>query len=103
MKKEALDSITKISQYNLDRIAKLKQSGYEPNDYIINQALNLLEQQPGAIHRGEFVKTKLNRTTKISSQTIQRISKFKISGYEPNDFIIGKALNLIEELNEKNK
>ncbi len=37
--------ITKISQRNLERIKRLKASGYEPNDYIIGLALDALEQQ----------------------------------------------------------
>ena len=94
MKKEALDSITKISQINLDRIAKLKMSGYEPNDYVIGLALSLLEKEN---IQGKFEKTKLNRTTKISKRTLERISSLKMSGYEPNDFIISRALDLLEK------
>lgn len=37
--------VTKISARNLKRIQALKQSGYEPNDYIIGLALDLLEKR----------------------------------------------------------
>ena len=40
-----LTKITKISQKNLDRIKKLKITGYEPNDYIISLALGALEEK----------------------------------------------------------
>jgi len=38
-------STTKISKENLDRIQKLKITGYEPNDYIIRLALDALEEK----------------------------------------------------------
>ena len=41
----AKSSTTKISKENLDRIKKLKMSGYEPNDYIIKLALDALEEK----------------------------------------------------------
>ncbi len=93
MDKKRLDSVTKISQANLDRISRLKESGYEPNDYVINLALDLLEQVGG----GEGLATKPNLTTKISSKTLLRIAKLKPSGYETNDYIIAKALSLLEK------
>ena len=93
MKRTPLDSITKISQVNLDRIARLKISGFEPNDYIINQALDLLEKKES----GEGHQEKLETTTKISSKTLNRIAKLKPSGYETNDYVIAQALSLLEK------
>lgn len=93
---EKLDCTTKISKRNLDRIAKLKISGYEPNDYIINLALKILEGNKDKLLQGQFVKEKLVHSSKISKKTLQRISNLKVSGYEPNNFIIGKALDLME-------
>lgn len=36
-------------------------------------------------------------TTKISRKNLARIKKLKISGYEPNDYIISLALDALEE------
>jgi Co/Zn/Cd efflux system component len=93
---EKLDCTTKISRKNLDRITKLKISGYEPNDYIINLALEFLEENRNKLLQGGFIKEKLVHSSKISKSTLQRISSLKVSGYEPNDFIIGRALDLME-------
>jgi hypothetical protein len=101
MKKPALNCITKISKENLGRIEALKISGYEPNDYIISLGLNLLLQNRSILHKSAQAKVKLARTTKISKVTLGKIESLKISGYEPNDFIIGKALDLLE--NERKK
>jgi len=92
-----LDCTTKISKKNLDRIAKLKVSGYEPNDYIINLALEFLEKNQEKLLQGGFSKEELKHSTKISKKTLQRLANLKVSGYEPNDFIIGRALDLYEE------
>ena len=93
---EKLDCTTKISKRNLDRIAKLKISGYEANDYIINLALNFLEKNKDKLLQVGFVKEKLVHSSKISKKTLQRINRLKVSGYEPNDFIIRRALDLME-------
>ena len=96
MKRGRLDIVTKISGYNLDRIRKLKISGYEPNDYIIEKGIDLLEKNTSCITEGIPAKRKLGRVSKISAKSLIRISKLKISGYEPNDYIIEKALDLLE-------
>jgi hypothetical protein len=44
----SLEKITKISSRNLDRIKKLKATGFEPNDYIIGLALDALEEKKNA-------------------------------------------------------
>ena len=92
-----LDCTTKISKKNLDHIAKLKVSGYEPNDYIINLALDKLEKTKRQLITSQVEKNKLSYTTKISKKTLQRILRLKISGYEPNDLVIGKALDELEK------
>ena len=51
MERKALSRITKISEQNLERIAALKVSGYEPNDYIIGLALELLEERRKLIRK----------------------------------------------------
>jgi hypothetical protein len=92
VKKQALDGITKISQSNLDRIAALKVSGYEPNDYIISLALDILEKNE---YRKEYKKVDLRRTTKIFRKTMKRMKKLKGSN-ETNDAVIDRALDLLE-------
>ena len=96
-----MNSITKISKVNLDRISRLKVSGYEPNDYIINIGLDFLDKNRAVIGESVKVKVRPDRTTKISLKTLARIASFKISGYEPNDFIIAKALDLLEKDGKK--
>ena len=91
---------TKISQENLDRIKKLKQTGYEPNEYIIRIALEALQKQKlPAVPPSPGKKTA--KTTKISPETLGLIQKFKISGYEPNDYVIGMALSALEKMRKK--
>ncbi len=102
-KKEAnLTCTTKISKLNLVRIQKLKSSGYEPNDYILQQALQLLEKHNKPLG---FVSTKqkITSSTKISAKTLSQIQKLKPSGYEPNDLIIHNALSLLEKQRGKKK
>ena len=99
MERKALSRITKISEQNLDRIAALKSSGYEPNDYIINQALDLLEKRDFRYKR--VSKRRLDKITKISDKALKRISKLKLTGYESNDYIIGLALELLEKKESK--
>jgi hypothetical protein len=38
----------------------------------------------------------LTKITKISQRNFERIQKLKKSGYEPNDYIIGLALDALE-------
>jgi hypothetical protein len=88
---------TKISQENLDRIKRLKITGYEPNDYIIRLALDALKKQKMPAVPPSPAKLRMGRTTKISPETLARIRKFKITGYEPNDYIIRLALDALEK------
>ncbi|OGI82102.1 hypothetical protein A3B93_01900 [Candidatus Nomurabacteria bacterium RIFCSPHIGHO2_02_FULL_42_24] len=98
---DKLGCTTKISKKNLDRIAKLKISGYEPNDYIINLALGILEKNKEKLLHGNFPKEELKHSTKISKKTLQKLASLKISGYEPNDLIISRALDLYEKYEKK--
>jgi len=88
---------TKISKSNLDRIQKLKATGYEPNDYILNLALDVLKKLKDTPTPSLGQKSRMIRTTKVSQQTIDKIQNLKISGYEPNDYIINLALTALEE------
>ena len=95
MRKGPLGHVSKISKRNLDRISALKISGYEPNDYIITLALDKLDEKGIEYKKSE--KVRLDRITKISKENLERISKFKITGYESNDYIIGLGLDLLEK------
>jgi hypothetical protein len=95
MRKGPLSRVSKISKRNLNRISALKLSGYEPNDYVISLALDKLEEKGIEYRRVE--KVRLDCITKISVESLNRISKFKITGYESNDYIIGLGLDLLEK------
>ncbi len=101
MKPKKLSCIAKISKSNFDRIDSFRQTGYEPNDFIINKALDLLEKNSSAINKRNNTKEKPIKSVKLSNETLERISLLKTSGYEPNDFIIGKALDLLEKAKKK--
>lgn len=98
---KAKATTTKISQGNLDRIQRLKTTGYEPNDYILGLALDALEEMKGIPTPSLRQKPGMARTTKVSQETIQRIQGFKTTGYEPNDYIISLALGALEEKMKK--